>query len=280
MRIAGRVLVDGDQARHAATLLVLAAHEVAGTLRRDQHDVEILARLDLLEVDVEAVREQQGGAALRSTSSTSLYRSFCARSGVSMATSVGALDRVGRLGDLRGRPCLRLLPAVAALAHADDDVVAAVLEVERMRAALAAVAQDGDPGSLQRLLVHVLLRIGTHRYSPGQSGFQRSKTQEPRLGLRPVRGSRFVQRVRAVSRPRTSRWEAGQEVAAAGPAAGRLPQEGEQCLETPSLSCRRAHWAPSVDSSTARGRLSTAVQKETRGERPPCDRRSDPCVIR
>ena len=52
------------QARHAATLLVLAAHEVAGTLRRDQHDVEVLARLDLLEVDVEAVREQQRRAFL------------------------------------------------------------------------------------------------------------------------------------------------------------------------------------------------------------------------
>ena len=64
-RIAGRVLVDGDQRRHAAALLVLAAHEIAGTLGRDQHHVEILARLDLLEVDVEAVREQQRRALLQ-----------------------------------------------------------------------------------------------------------------------------------------------------------------------------------------------------------------------
>ena len=64
-RIAGRVLVHGDQRGHAATLLVLAAHEVTGTLGRDQRHVEILARLDLLEVDVEAVREQQRRAFLQ-----------------------------------------------------------------------------------------------------------------------------------------------------------------------------------------------------------------------
>jgi hypothetical protein len=48
-----------DEAGHAAPLLILAAHQVPGTLRRDQHHVQILARLDLLEVNVEAVREQQ-----------------------------------------------------------------------------------------------------------------------------------------------------------------------------------------------------------------------------
>ncbi len=55
---------DGDQAGHAAALLILASHEVAGALRRDQHDVEVLARLDLAEVDVETVCEQQRGTRL------------------------------------------------------------------------------------------------------------------------------------------------------------------------------------------------------------------------
>src|SRR5690349_22586660 len=62
--IAGRVLVNGQERRHTATLLVLAAHKVTGTLGRDQRDIEILARLDQLEVDVEAVREEKGGAFL------------------------------------------------------------------------------------------------------------------------------------------------------------------------------------------------------------------------
>ena len=57
--VLGGILSDRDQARHAAALLILAAHEIAGTLGRDQHHVQILARLDLLEVDVEAVRKEQ-----------------------------------------------------------------------------------------------------------------------------------------------------------------------------------------------------------------------------
>jgi hypothetical protein len=55
---------------------------------------------------------------------------------------IGALDGCGRLGD-RQAVLLGLVPAVA-LAHADHDVEAAVLQVQRMRAALAAVAEDAD----------------------------------------------------------------------------------------------------------------------------------------
>src|SRR6185437_146069 len=58
VRAAGRVLGNCNQAGHAATLLVLAANEIAGALRGDQHHIQILARLDLLEVDVEPMGEQ------------------------------------------------------------------------------------------------------------------------------------------------------------------------------------------------------------------------------
>ena len=44
---------------------------------------------------------------------------------------------------------LRLVPARAALAHADHDVEAGVMQVERMGAALAAVAEDGDAVAFQ-----------------------------------------------------------------------------------------------------------------------------------
>jgi hypothetical protein len=57
MRVARRILVDGDQARHAAALLVFAAHRVARALRRDHHDVDRSLRLDQAEMDVEAVGE-------------------------------------------------------------------------------------------------------------------------------------------------------------------------------------------------------------------------------
>ena len=55
--VARGVLRDGDQAGHAAALLVFAAHRVAGPFRRDHDHVDGLLRLDQVEVDVEAVGE-------------------------------------------------------------------------------------------------------------------------------------------------------------------------------------------------------------------------------
>ena len=64
MGVAGGVLMDGDQAGHAAALQVFAAHRMAGALGRDHQHVEIGARLDQVEMDVEAVGEQQRRALL------------------------------------------------------------------------------------------------------------------------------------------------------------------------------------------------------------------------
>src|SRR5690606_33100400 len=61
-RTACNVLINRQQTGYAAPLLVLPPHEVAGALRGNQHDVQVLARLDLPEVHVEAVREQDRGA--------------------------------------------------------------------------------------------------------------------------------------------------------------------------------------------------------------------------
>ena len=64
MGVAGSVLVDREQARHAGAALVFGAHGVARPLRRDHHHVEIGARLDQVEMNVEAVREHQRRAVL------------------------------------------------------------------------------------------------------------------------------------------------------------------------------------------------------------------------
>ena len=58
------VLLDRDQARHAGAALVLGAHQVARPLGRDHEHVQVGARLDQPEVDVEAVREGERGALL------------------------------------------------------------------------------------------------------------------------------------------------------------------------------------------------------------------------
>src|SRR3954451_16828417 len=57
--VAGGVLVDGHQARAPVALLELAAHQVPGALRGDHAHVHLGARLDLPEVDGEAVGEHQ-----------------------------------------------------------------------------------------------------------------------------------------------------------------------------------------------------------------------------
>ena len=56
--------MDRDQARHAGAALIFGAHGVAGALRRDHQHVEIGARLDQVEMHVEAVREHQRRAVL------------------------------------------------------------------------------------------------------------------------------------------------------------------------------------------------------------------------
>jgi hypothetical protein len=62
VRVAARVLVDGDEARHPATALVLGAHCVARPLGRDHDDVDVLARFDQAEMDVEPMREGKRAA--------------------------------------------------------------------------------------------------------------------------------------------------------------------------------------------------------------------------
>src|SRR5579864_8079333 len=128
LRPAARVLRHREQTRHAAPLLVLAPHQIARPLGGDQHHVEVLARLDLAEVDVEAVREQQGGTRLQLLPDA-LVELLLRRVRNQHGHEIGARDRRGRLGD-RQSVAARLLPGGAALAHPDHDVEARVLEVE------------------------------------------------------------------------------------------------------------------------------------------------------
>src|SRR5207249_12062123 len=44
LRVAAGILRDGEETRHAPALLVLAAHEVAGSFGRDHEDVHVGGR--------------------------------------------------------------------------------------------------------------------------------------------------------------------------------------------------------------------------------------------
>ena len=160
LRTTGRVLADRHETRHAAALLVLAAHEVAWTFRCDQHDIEILARLDLLEVDVEAVCEQDRRA-FADGADHFLVQVFLRHVRGQKRDQRRAVDRVDGLGHLQSI-LLRFRPAGARPADADDDVETAVLQIECMCSALTAVAENGDASALEGLLVDVLLRVDLH----------------------------------------------------------------------------------------------------------------------
>jgi len=62
--VAGRVLVDGDEAGDAAAFSEYLAHAMAGGLGRSETYVNVFCGEDGLEVDVESVREEQERAGL------------------------------------------------------------------------------------------------------------------------------------------------------------------------------------------------------------------------
>jgi hypothetical protein len=122
MRLASGVLRHGQKARHAAPLLVLAAHQIARALGRDEHHVEVLARGDLAEVHVEAVRKEQGGPFLQAGLDglvEGLLRGVRQQHGHQVRPG----DRCGRLGHGEA-VLLRFFPAGAAPAHPDHHVEA------------------------------------------------------------------------------------------------------------------------------------------------------------
>src|SRR6202040_1172845 len=160
VRLAARVLGHRQQARHTAPLGVLTPHQVSGSLGRDEHDVQVLRGLDLAEMDIESMREQERRAGLEAFPDAAvelLLRRVRHQDG----DEVRARGRGGGFGNLQAI-LTGPLPAGAALAYPDDDVVAAVPEVQRMGAPLAAIAQYGDARALQSPAVDVFLRIKLH----------------------------------------------------------------------------------------------------------------------
>ena len=154
--VAGGVLVDGHQAGHAVAFLVLAADQVAGALGRDHADVDAGRRHDLLEVDREAVGEEQQVARRDPVGDLGLPDLGLLLVGQQDHHDVAAAGGFGDVEHLEaGR--LGLGAAGGVRAQADDDVDAGVLQVEGVGVALGAVAEDGDGLALEQGEVGVLV---------------------------------------------------------------------------------------------------------------------------
>ena len=147
---------DRHQAWHAAALLVLAADEVTGSLRSDEADVDAGRRVDLIEVDGEAVGEHQqvaGGDPVGDVRFPDLRLLLVGKEDhhdVAAAGGVGDVEHLEARG-LGGGAARRVG------AKADDDVDAGFLEVERVGVALRAVAEDRDGLALERRERRVVL---------------------------------------------------------------------------------------------------------------------------
>src|SRR5690606_2767820 len=142
-RLAGRVLLDGEQGGDAAAARELAADQIARSLGRDQDDIHVVARGDAVIDDREAVREQQGRTRLGVRLDDVAIDLVLDHVGRQDGDDVGAANGFGGLG--RGEAVFgRVLPTRAAVTDADDHVMARVLQVLGVGAALRAIADDGD----------------------------------------------------------------------------------------------------------------------------------------
>ena len=162
VRLACGVLLDRDQGRGPDAFGVRPADEVAGALRGDHQDVDARGRLDLGEVDVESVREEERLAVSEAGEDLRLVHLLLLRVGQQDHDDVGF---VGRLGDRlhgqagRFRFRARRRPVVEPDAHVDPRV----LQVQRVRVPLRAVADDRDLAPFEGREVGVLVVVhGSH----------------------------------------------------------------------------------------------------------------------
>ncbi|HET9387630.1 MAG TPA: hypothetical protein VFO67_21020 [Gemmatimonadales bacterium] len=161
-RLAAGVLVHGDEARHAAAGLIFTAHEVSWRLGRDHRDIDAWRRLDLAEMDVEAVREHQRLSSPERGGHRGLID--CALLGVGHEHH----DHITRLGGVGDRPHLqavvaRALPRRAVRPQPHDYARTALLQVERVGVPLTAVADDGEHAIAQSCTVGIRLVVDAYR---------------------------------------------------------------------------------------------------------------------
>src|SRR5574343_887765 len=159
--LAGNVLVNRDQGRHAATFQVLGTNGVAGTLRSDHDHVEVGARHDLVVMHIETVGKSQRGALLDVRLNVVLvdFGNVFVRQKDHDEVSGG--NGILDFGNIATSP-FGLGPGGTALAQANRDVDAGVAQVLRMGMALGTVTNDGDLIALDQGEVGVLVVINFH----------------------------------------------------------------------------------------------------------------------
>ncbi len=154
--LAVRILLDGDDDRHATAGGVLTTHDVARALRGDHEHRVILGGLDVAVVDVEAVGEGQGGAGLEVRLDLGSEHLGLELIRQKDHHHVGLGGGVGHGLDLEAL-LLGVLDGLGGGTQADDDVDAGITQVQRVGVTLRAVADDGDLLAVKHGQIGVLL---------------------------------------------------------------------------------------------------------------------------
>ena len=164
----GHVLMDRDEARHAAAHFVFVADHAARPLRRAHPHVDVRRRHDRAEVNAEAVGKRERRTRFEVVLDVTHVRRGLLLVGDQDHRDVRALYR---LGDFRHFEALalRLGSRLRIAAQADDDLAARVAQIQRVRAPLAPVAENGDRLSFDCAAVDIAVIDGFHG-SSGQVG--------------------------------------------------------------------------------------------------------------
>jgi hypothetical protein len=157
-RLARRVLLDREQRRRPGALDEQLADAVARRLRGDHRDVEIGARRDRAEADVEAVREHQHVARLQVRLDLLTVDLPLHVIGDENHHDVGPRRDLAHLADRETRR-LRFRARTARRRQADANAHAAVFQIQRMRVPLRAVPDDSDLASANQREVGVVVVI-------------------------------------------------------------------------------------------------------------------------
>src|SRR5215831_8264786 len=157
------------QSGYADTLHEELAHSMSGRFGGDHRNIDILWRRDLLEVDVEAVGEHERFPRRH------VRRDFLIVQITLEVVMYKDHDYVRLLGGTAGVQDAQargfgFYPGFAARIESDDDVHAGIAQIQRMRVALAAIADDGDCAPLQEFEISVFFVIAfCHVYSVERS---------------------------------------------------------------------------------------------------------------
>ena len=155
----GGVLLDGDEARHAAALVVGAAHEVAGALGGDHDHVDAGRRHDPAEADVEAVGEEQGVAVVEVRGDVVLVDRLLLGVGQQDHDHVGLGGGLGDRQHLQARRPRPWPSRTSPRAGRRRTSMPESLQVQRVGVALRAVADDRDLAVGDERPVGVLLVV-------------------------------------------------------------------------------------------------------------------------